>query len=509
MSVTSASAETKMKVGLFALFGLLLLGAVTVYVNDRPYWWKKCQVVYINAEDATGLKTKSAIRSLGLEIGYLKSVELSEEHVRLGICVTAPVEILESTRAFIRGEGFLGDKFVELRPVRYQGGLRGAESAKTIEAAPKDPTDKDKIKTNEGAHPIEVQRTSFYFKATTPVAFFFRLVLSNAYAQNKTEGGAQSGREIPVGKDNQDISAVVKKVDGLVTEMTGLTQNLREAIDPKQLKETMIQLNRALEAASKTLSPEGGLNTTAQRTLAKLEESIENLRDIMARINRGEGSVGKLINDPVYADEIHQAIKNVNRLLGRVQDIRFVIDLGGEQIQGYTGGRAFFKLQIYPRRDRYYLVGISLDPRGKRSVKRTTTAVNSVSTTTETTEVEEGGLLFNLMLGKIFLDRFEFALGLLNGDGTATFALRFGPQDREDRFVLRSDTYSRGKGFGVDDRISLIAKPFNEWTALGAVYFRGGLESIHRVDGKLPLFVGAGVSFDDEDIRLLFAFASR
>ena len=445
----------------------------------------------------------------------MKSVELSQEHVRLGICVTAPVEILDTTQAYIRGEGFLGDKFVELRPVMYKGGgLLGGDAAKVIPLTPKEQSEKDKIKTNEGAHPLEFERTrssAAHSKWTAPRSWlgkFLSVFTVDADAQEATtQGKSGTGREIPVGKDGQDISQVVKKVDGLVTEMTSLTQNLREAIDPKQLKETMIQLNRALEAASKTLSPEGGLNTTAQRTLAKLEESIESLRDIMARVNRGEGSIGKLINDPVYAEEIHLAIKNVNRLLGRVQDIRFVIDIGGDEIRGYTGGRASFKLQIYPRRDRYYLVGISLDPRGKRTVKHTTTAVNSVSTTTETTEIEDGGLLLNLMLGKIFRDRYEFAIGILNGDGTASVALRAGPQDLEDKLVLRSDVYSRGKGFGIDQRTTLLVRPFNDWTALGPLYVKGGLESVRMVEGKLPLFVGAGVSFDDEDIRLLFAFA--
>src|SRR3954462_13235031 len=119
MNPNQASTSTRIKVGLFTLIGLLLIGATTVYVNEKPFFWRPCQLVRINVEDATGLKTKSPIRSLGIEIGYLKSVSLSETHVTLGICITAPVEVLPSTRAFIRGEGFLGDKFVELKPVKY------------------------------------------------------------------------------------------------------------------------------------------------------------------------------------------------------------------------------------------------------------------------------------------------------------------------------------------------------------------------------------------------------
>src|SRR5471030_3147144 len=114
-----ATGNTQIKVGVFTLAALALIGGVTVYVNYKPFWWRPCQLVHINVEDATGLKAKSPIRSLGLEIGYLKTIELSETYVSLGICITAPVEVLPSTRAFIRSEGFLGDKFVELKPMKY------------------------------------------------------------------------------------------------------------------------------------------------------------------------------------------------------------------------------------------------------------------------------------------------------------------------------------------------------------------------------------------------------
>src|ERR1041385_3309861 len=119
MSTNEAGTVTRIRVGIFTLATLGLIGAITVFVNDKPFWWRPCQLVHINVEDATGLKTKSPVRSLGLQIGYLQSVELSETHVRLGICITAPVAVLDTTRGYIRGEGFLGDNFVELKPVRY------------------------------------------------------------------------------------------------------------------------------------------------------------------------------------------------------------------------------------------------------------------------------------------------------------------------------------------------------------------------------------------------------
>jgi phospholipid/cholesterol/gamma-HCH transport system substrate-binding protein len=480
MNPSHASTSTRMKVGIFTLLGLALIGAITVFVNDKPYWWRPCQLVRINIEDATGLKSKSPVRSLGLEIGYLNSVELSEVHVTLGICITAPVEVLPSTRAYIRGEGFLGDKFVELKPVKYIG-PRTTQRVKEVGIA---------------------LRALAVLAVAVPDAYAAKEEVDVVHSR-KRDG---AGREIPVGQESQDVQQLVTRVDDLVNEMTNLTTNLKAAINPEELRATMRQLNRTLENASKTLSPEGGLNQTAQRSLAKLEDAIEQFRDLMARVNSGEGSVGMLLNDPVYADEIREAVGNINRLLSKVGGVRFVVDIGGEMIGGYDSGRGWFRLQIYPKADRYYLIGISLDPRGRRTSLTTTTTSGGISTITQSTTLEQTGLLLTGMVGKILYRRIDLAIGALNGDGTFSAALLSGPRGRENMLVLQGDLYSRGSGTGADGRVLATIRPWqgnpNPWST---IYVKGGIESFNRVNGVFPYFYGAGVSFDDEDILLLFS----
>lgn len=478
MNTTQASAATQFRVGVFTILGLALIGALTVFVNDRPYWWRSCQLVHISVDDATGLKSKSPIRSLGLQIGYLRSVELSETHVRLGICITAPVEVLSSTRAYIRGEGFLGDKFVELRPVKYLRSKNLEDGAEGREEPAPPPSPRGK-------------RTSW------------NIFVREAQAEEPPQ--RRRSREIPVGEKSQDVQHLMDQVDSLVNEMTTLTNNLKESINPKELRATMQQLNKTLENASKTLSPEGGLNTTAQRTLAKLEDAIEQVRDLMTRVNRGEGSVGMLLNDPVYAEEIREAIRNVNRLLSKVGGVRFVVDVGSERIPVYSGSRGWFRLGIWPQFDRYYLVGISIDPRGKRTVVTTTTVSGGLSTTTRTTQVEDSGVLLTAMLGKVFWQRLDLSIGALHGDGVVSAGLNLGPHDRERLLILRNDVYSRGQGTALEDRISLRLQPFLRNQVLQSVYAVGGLESNRGVNGQRAWFFGAGLSFDDEDIKLLFA----
>lgn len=482
MNTRGANNRIRVKVGLFTALGLLLIGFLTILVNHKPYFFRPCQLVHIQVDDATGLRMKSAVRSMGINIGYLKSVTLQETHVDLGICVTAPVEILPSTRAYIRSEGFLGDKFVELRPVKYVGPRTSSN----------DPAESSLLPGAAGGGVSSL---------------VWGLLEASARADNtipaaRTRANATSGgeREIPVGSSSQDMQHVINRVDKLVNEMTTLTSNLRQAINPEQLKSTMKQLNLTLQNASKTLSPQGGLNQTAQRTLAKLEDAVEQLRDQLTRINQGQGSLGRIINDPIYAEELKTALDNINNLLAHTNQMHFVIDIGGEEIRGYNNGRGWFKLQIWPSRDHYYLLGISVDPRGLRTITQTTTTSGGVTSVVDTTQIEQTGLLFTGMVGKVFYqNRLDLAIGALYGDGAVSAMVNLGPPAQETRFQIKTDLYIRGNGIPWDIRTEAYVRPFM------SLYLVAGLESIRQVNGVLNLTYGGGVAFDDEDIKLLFA----
>lgn len=542
MNPSEANKATTVRVGLFTLFGLALIGAFTVFVNDKPYWWRKCEPVYISVEDATGLKQKSAILSLGLQVGYLNSVELTETRVKIGVCITAPIEILPDTRAYIRGEGFLGDKFVELKPVRYVGNVEvgprrvpalppvivpspaaSATTSVNTSSSSRRPARASLINQEMAAHPDPIKALESkpveIEKEKSPVdtseldhdqqsyrinSTMFRVL--NFLIPSANAADASNAKEVQVGTSNRDMDKLIEQSNKLMIEMTDLTRNLKEGLQPKELRETIQQLNKTLQSAGKALSPEGGLNSTARRALEKLESAFDAMKQQMERINRGEGSVGRLLNDPVYADEALKAMKNLNKLLNKAADITLMVSLGAEQLPAYDGGRGYFQLKVYPNPSRYYLIGITIDPRGRRTVLNTTTTTNGQNTSVSSEQVEEGGLLLTGMLGKIFWNRFDISAGALHGDGAVSIAFHLGPAGYERMFTVRNDLYVRGQGVGLNDRAGVTIQPFLHNDMLSALYITSGLESFRKFNGKTVAFFGGGITFSDDDIKLLFAF---
>jgi phospholipid/cholesterol/gamma-HCH transport system substrate-binding protein len=472
-NANEASKSLKLKVGIFTLVGLGFLGSITVYINNRPYWWRMCEPISVTVEDATGLKPKSPVKSLGLDIGYIADVALVSAGVTLKVCVTAPVEIQSDTRAYVRSEGFLGDKFLELKPVKYIGSHQ--------------------IENGKASEPKEGKHSSL------KNAIWDLVGMPLAEAADSAAAEAGGTKSVPVGENSGDMQA-------LMGEMKSLTKSLKESINPEEIRGTIRQLNKTLEDASKTFSPQGGLTQTAQRSLVKLEDAIEQMRDQITRINQGQGSVGMVLNDPVYAEELKKAMIAMNKLLGRASEMKLEVNLSIQELPAYDAARAGVSLSIYPKPNRYYQLGVDADPRGRFTQSTTTTEVAGTINTVKTTVQDQGGYNFSLMLGKIFRDRFDVAIGLLHGDGAARLGLNLGPRENLQQIQLMSDLYFRAKTIAgtwtaeADGRIYAIYQPFSVFYAIG------GVEGFRQVSGRFSSFFGAGMRFEDEDIKLLMSF---
>lgn len=104
------------------------------------------------------------------------------------------------------------------------------------------------------------------------------------------------------------------------------------------------------------------------------------------------------------------------------------------------------------------------------------------------------------MLGKVYYSRIDLSIGALYGDGAASVAFNLGPHGYENQLIFRNDVYVRTSGSSIDDRISLTIQPIPNF------YLRAGLDSIrrHPVNNQVVYFYSAGITFTDEDIKLLF-----
>ena len=506
-----ASAKIKWKVGLFTLGGILFVGVLSIYINNRPFWWRTCEPVQLTIEDATGLKKKSPVKSLGMDICYISDIGLVPSGVKLILCITGPVETIEGkTKAYVRGEGFLGDKFLELKPVKYTGshivgdeesqaGSAPVEESASPSATPSEKNSNsslDSTKTDEGTVVNGPE------KSLNTSSLWNWLLGSSVQAAE----GQKKSKKIEVGEKAVNMEEMMSQLNSVMGEVKGITSSLNESINPEEIRTTIRQLNKTLEEASKTFSPQGGLTQTAQRTLIKLEDTIEQFRDQMTRINQGQGSLGMVLNDPTYAEEMKKALLNLNKLLGRASEMRLNVQLGVNQLNSYNASRGEFQVAIWPRPNRYYLLGLASDPRGTITQDTVTTTVGGTTTVVQSTKVSQGGFALSAMVGTVMAHRFDVAVGVHHGDGAASLGFNLGPDEDTEMVQLKGEVYFRGKTVNGSWTAEPDARTFLILQPISIFYVSGGVEGFRKVNGKLSTSFGAGLRFDDEDIKLLFSF---
>jgi hypothetical protein len=119
---------------------------------------------------------------------------------------------------------------------------------------------------------------------------------------------------------------------------------------------------------------------------------------------------------------------------------------------------------------------------------------------------DKGGFNFTVMLGKIFQDRYDVSIGLLRGDGAVALGLNLGPRDNLQQIQLKSDIFFRAKAINGTWTAQSDARIYGIYQPISIFYLTGGVEGFRKVDGAFSSFFGAGMRFEDEDIKLLMSF---
>lgn len=477
-----------LRIGIFTAVGVFAIVAFSIYVNDHPYWYRSCNEVKIHVDDATGLRRKSPVKTLGLEIGYINAVDLDGEKVMVKVCVTGPVKLNAETRAYIRSSGFLGDKFLELKPVDKIGG-RPSSSPKAPEAEPSMPASEPPAPTSDVDDGPGSDAGSFVARFLRAAADW---IIPSAHAEEKT---LDASREA-------ELQDTVKKVGKLIDQLTLMVGDLREVTQQKEFKETVVNLNGAMKHLEGILRPDGKVMKNVSNAMESLRNTMASAEAVMNKIKEGEGSIGKFINDPSLYDDVRAAIQSVNLLLGKAGLLRTYVDIGTWRVPAYNGNKSFFRVTIAPNPSRYYLIGITSDPRGREHKTTTTTSVNGGAENVEVKRVNEGkGLRITAMFGKHF-GPLDLSVGLKEDYGTLGVGFWF---DGARRYGIHADIYSRG------NESPLTVRAYARATIYSSLYVTGGIDQLPKFtdakgSSRYTYFAGAGLYFDDDDLKYLLAF---
>lgn len=309
----------------------------------------------------------------------------------------------------------------------------------------------------------------------------------------------EEGGYIKEGTASGSIDQLTAKTSDLVDSLKEIADTLKVAMKGDGGDGDGTRLDRILdnmEQFSEGLAEMDKLGDMADR----LAEVADNVRDITSRINRGEGTIGKLLTDTETVDKINSTLSGINKIVTKADRLQVKVDVRSAMLTDIGGSRTDFALAIQPTYDKYYLIGVTARPQGVTSTKRTQTVTNpdspgSVPVVVEEKETEVNAIGINAQFAKRFGDAVIRA-GLFETTGGLGLDYHF----LEDRAKIFAEVYrfKKGENPQVNAGVELgVYRPFYLW---------GGGDFIMSKDNR-SFFIGAGVHFTDQDIKSLVGAA--
>ena len=507
-----------LRLGVFAAVGIAITVGFSFYVNDKPYWYRDCNYVDIVVDDATGLRRKSAVKTLGLDIGYITSVDLDRGNVLLRVCITASVGVREDTKAYVRTLGFLGDRFLELRPMNIYDSKSDLKKAQKNQVKSEKSESSMRSGVRLPATILENKNIKVWKKLKEKWENQWEKKWKVRLNEGRQEGASllynflfpsaeaadDKKRNPIIASREKELADTMENVDKLLIELTFIAKDLRSATKDGRLKRLVNNLNAVSENLAKMLA-NGQDSEYVKEIMESLKKAAKGVEKALTKLGEGEGSIGKLLVDEELYNEAVAAVRNINSLLGKASALKTMIDISSHHIDAYDGAKAHFSLKIEPNPSRYYLVGISTDPRGKEEKTTTTTVVNGGSPTIEEKIVkEENGLKFTLVFGKYY-GPLDLHLGLMENTGMLGVGYWF---DKERRVGILAQLYKdTNVSVGEEEEDPIRSRVFLRGKFFKGLYVKAGVEDFRKADnGKIPYFIGFGISFTDNDIKYLLAF---
>lgn len=486
--------STELKVGSFAIFVLCILAFMTFKVGGLDWTKKKGYTLHAFFTQTAGLDEKTKVKVAGVDAGTIQSIELVEGRARVSLLMDPGVKVYRDAVVAIKSSGLLGDKFLNIS-VGSAGSPQlnnGDTIANVVEIVDIDDVARKILDVSKNFSDLAESINDVIGSEESKEALRQTIVNLRETTSNLSQAVAVNDTKLRSVLDNIDsmTAALGRLVEENRGNVTATVSNMKDLTG--SLKTDAPKLVENLNTATKELRAMVEENRPAVKT------AVESFSSITSRIDKGEGSLGKLVKDDRLYESANSAVSGLGKTLAAIDRFRTFITFQGDYLLKPKDSKGQFYVTLQPRQDKYYILGVVRDPIGRTTTKETTTLPPGTVVREEVVE-----------------NKIEF---------TAQFAKRFG--DAAVRAGLTENTFGAGADYFLyNDRLKVSADVWdfsNEENGsqhphvrVGLDYFffknlfiSGGVDNILNKKWRGG-FVGGGVRFEDEDFKYLFGNLSK
>jgi len=295
----------EIKIGLFMTGTLIILSVFVLVLGDFSRLFKKAgYLITVSFPAATGLDTGAAVRLAGVKIGYVKDIRLVERKAEVVMSISPKHQVPKGSKASLSSLGLLGERYIEIAPSDAPEFCKPGEALDTSPSVSFDQLGSLVLSIGE-----EIKEVSHSLREITGEE-------SKAKLQNTLQNLSVFSEDLNkfMGDNKDDLRAGIhsasQAAQKLDKKLEDVSRNIDETIN---IVKSVAQENR--ETVKSSLEKVKDL-------LLKLDESIRSLSESLEKINKGEGTVGKLIQDPQLYEDAREALGAVKKTIEPLNQMR-------------------------------------------------------------------------------------------------------------------------------------------------------------------------------------------
>lgn len=246
-----------------------------------------------------------------------------------------------------------------------------------------------------------------------------------------------------------------------------------------------------------------------KKAALKLDSSLASIQSVTEKIDRGEGTIGKLVNDDDLVENLNDTVAGVNDIIDRVNRLHVFVNYQGEFQVDRSEFKNSFLLRIQPHEDYGYIFGVADDPGGLVSTKTTTFTETADDGTVTTRTVEENEVRDSFLVTAQFAKRWRNAgarIGLKEssgGVGADFWMLRDRLRLSLDAFQFTREEEREDDDGTVLPRENPRLKATARYDFYKHMFVVGGVDDAISNYDRRTYFVGAGFEFNDDDLKFI------
>jgi len=282
--------KTELMVGSFCLLAIVVLIAGIVFLKEFKFNRDRYSIT-VRFDNVAGLKEGDPVMVAGVRKGFVKTISLQRTDVLIDLVLDSDVQLSDDSEFMIMSGGLVGLKYVEIRPGQSERPLDISQAVL-------------------GVHQTDVFEVIGMLGDL--IADIHRLVekIDHSVADRGLLGSVErsmaDARELLgmirslVEENRADVTSVLRDFKATSRELRGLVEDNRSVVDS-----TVMRFSMSSERFD--------------TVLLQLEEISLTFKAIGEKIDRGEGTLGELVNSRDLHDELQETTREINLL---IEDIK-------------------------------------------------------------------------------------------------------------------------------------------------------------------------------------------